>query len=76
MMPEREERREGAAAEGGTTGVGEVFRRGRFSFQSNLGWGSLKPVSTFAFNFNNPLRIDNKTEPPPTCGGWQGPLLQ
>jgi hypothetical protein len=42
----------------------------RFQLQSNLVWGSTKPLSNFD------LRINNKTEPPATWGGWQGPSTQ
>jgi hypothetical protein len=48
--------------------------------QTDLIWqsqqlGVNKTVSTFALNLR-PLRINNKTEPPATWGGWQGPLIQ
>jgi hypothetical protein len=43
-----------------------------FGFNSKATWlrGLIKPASTFSFH--QTLRINNKTEPPPTWGGWAG----
>jgi hypothetical protein len=46
-----------------------------FKSQSNLGLGFNESGQHLCFEFNKSLRINNKTEPAPTCGGWQGPLI-
>jgi hypothetical protein len=42
-------------------------------------WSELQNMinlsANVALNFNKPLQIYNKTEPPFTWGGWQGPLM-